>query len=65
MIRVCHVIAALNLPEEVEELERTELEMLNHSSDLEKVEAEERQGVPRCGVSKRKNVKVPVVLCIL
>ena len=65
MIGVVNLVAALDLLKEVAQLELIQLEVADQARPLVQVERQHGQSGPRGGISKSKDVKLPVVLCIL
>ena len=65
MVGISTVIARLNLLQEMTQLVLIHLVLLDHARLLHEVGHEQGQTVPRAGLSKPKDVKLPVALCIL
>ena len=65
VVGVVGLVAALNLLKEVAQLELIQLEVANQASPLVQVECQHGQRRSRGGVRKSKDVKLPIVLCIL
>ena len=65
MVGVVSLVAALNLLQEVAQLELVQLEVPDQARPLVQVEGEHGQRGAGGGFSKCKDVKLPVVLSIL
>ncbi len=65
MVGVSTVIARLNLLQEVTQLVLIQLVLLHHARLFHEVEHEQGQTVPRAGLGKPKDIKLPIALCIL
>ena len=65
MIRVCRVIACVYLSKVAAEPGDVKPQDLQHARLFDKVEEEQGQRVTWGGLSKRKDVKLPAVLCSL
>lgn len=65
MVGVLSSVAALDLLQEVPELGLIHAELTEHASLFEEVEGQHRQRGPWSGISKSKDVELPVVFCVL
>ena len=65
MVGVVNLVAAFDFLKEGAQLELIQLEVADEARPLVQVEGQHGQSGPRGGVSKSKDVKLPVVLCIL
>ena len=65
MVGVFNLVAVFDLLKEVAQLELIQLEVADQARPLVQVERQHGQGGPRGGISKSKDVKLPVVFCIL
>ena len=65
VIGVCWIIARFYFLQEADELGLIHLQQLHHAALLHEVECQHGQSSPRGGLGKPKDVKLPVVLCIL
>ena len=65
VVRVGRTIAALNLTEAGGHLGCIQAKLLQQACDLDEMESQHGQAVALGGVCKPKDVKLPIVLCIL
>lgn len=65
VVGVCGKIASLDCPDVSSQFDCIKPTILNLPSALKQVECEHRERMPLCGFCKPKDIKAPVVLCVL